>query len=157
MKKLAVGIAVCIVFLHTPGVLAHGEDEHDHDHLAALGRPGDASKVNRTVEVTMTDGMRFSPARIKARHGETIRFVLKNTGTVKHEMVLGTQADLKEHAALMRKFPNMEHADPNQASVEAGKTGELIWQFTKAGTFDFACLQPGHYEAGMTGKVVVSR
>jgi len=155
MKKLAVGIAVCIAFLHAPGALAHGDDEHDH--LAAVGRPGEASKVNSTVEVTMTDGMRFSPSRIKTRRGETIRFVLKNTGTVKHEMVLGTVADLKEHAALMRKFPNMEHADPNQASVEAGKTGELIWQFTKAGAFDFACLQPGHYEAGMTGKVVVSR
>ena len=84
------------------------------------------------------------------------RFVLKNEGKLKHEMVLGTIAELKEHAALMVKFPQMEHADPNQASVEPGKTGELIWQFTKAGTFDFACLQAGHYEAGMKGQVVVA-
>ena len=100
--------------------------------------------------------MRFSPASVSAKKGETIRFVLKNEGKLKHEMVLGTIAELKEHAALMVKFPQMEHADPNQASVEPGKTGELIWQFTKAGTFDFACLQAGHYEAGMKGQVVVA-
>ena len=99
--------------------------------------------------------MRFSPASVSAKKGETIRFVLKNEGKLKHEMVLGTIEELKEHAALMVKFPQMEHSDPNQASVEPGKTGELIWQFTKAGTFDFACLQAGHYEAGMKGQVVV--
>ena len=82
--------------------------------------------------------------------------MLNNVGTLKHEMVLGTIRELKAHAALMLKFPEMEHADPNQASVEPGKTGELVWQFTKAGTFDFACLQAGHYEAGMRGRVVVS-
>ena len=74
------------------------------------------------------------------KRGETIRFIVKNTGKLKHEMVLGTIEELKAHAELMRKFPEMEHADPNQVSVEPGKTGELIWQFTNAGTFDFACL-----------------
>ena len=94
--------------------------------------------------------------RSAAKKGETIRFVLKNEGKLKHEMVLGTITELKAHAALMVKFPQMEHADPNQTSVEPGKTGELIWQFTKAGTFDFACLQAGHFEAGMRGQVVVA-
>jgi uncharacterized cupredoxin-like copper-binding protein len=94
-------------------------------------------------------------AIITVKRGETIKFVVKNTGKMKHEMVLGTLKELKEHAALMQKFPEMEHADPNQISVDPGKTGELIWQFTKAGTFDFACLQPGHFEAGMVGKVAV--
>ena len=72
-------------------------------------------------------------------------------------MVLGTSAELKQHAALMRKFPQMRHSDPNAISVEPGKTGELIWQFTKAGTFGFACLVPGHFEAGMKGTIVVKR
>ena len=71
------------------------------------------------------------------------------------EVVVGTVKELHEHAALMRKFPEMEHADPNQLAVDPGKTGELLWQFTKSGTFDFACLQPGHYEAGMHGKIAV--
>ena len=143
---------------------AHGNEVHNkkqgasikEGHAAALGQPGDASKVSRTVNVTMSDAMRFDPARISVRRNETVRFVLRNDGTLKHEMVLGTFAELKEHAALMLKFPEMEHADPNQAIVDPGKTGELIWQFTKAGTFDFACLQPGHFEAGMKGRVVVA-
>jgi uncharacterized cupredoxin-like copper-binding protein len=91
------------------------------------------------------------------KRGETIRFVVRNTGKLKHEMVLGTIRELKEHAKQMRNFPEMEHADPNQVSVEPGKTGELVWRFTKAGTFDFACLVPGHFEAGMFGKVRVNR
>ena len=143
---------------------AHGDEDHDkkagassHEgHASALGKPGDAKKVSRTVEITMTDAMRFSPASVAVKRNETIRFVLKNEGKLKHEMVLGTIQELKEHAALMLKFPEMEHADPNQASVDAGKTAELIWQFTKAGTFDFACLQAGHYEAGMKGQVMVA-
>jgi uncharacterized cupredoxin-like copper-binding protein len=105
----------------------------------------------------MNDTMRFKPENIKVKRGETIRFIVRNTGKVKHEMVLGTIGELKKHAELMRKFPEMEHADPNQVSVDPGMTGELIWQFTKAGTFDFACLVPGHFEAGMVGKVRVSR
>lgn len=103
----------------------------------------------------MRDTMRFVPDYIDVKRGETIRFVVKNNGKLKHEMVLGSAKELKEHAALMQKFPEMEHVDPNQVSVDPGKTGELIWQFTKAGKFDFACLHPGHFDAGMVGKIGV--
>jgi uncharacterized cupredoxin-like copper-binding protein len=126
-------------------------------HAAALGRPGDPAKVTRAIEVGMGDDMRFQPREIKVKRGETIKFVVKNNGALKHEMVLGTMKELKEHAALMRKKPGMEHGDPNAVSVEPGKTGTLIWQFTKAGTFDFACLEAGHFEAGMAGKIIVRR
>jgi uncharacterized cupredoxin-like copper-binding protein len=143
---LAIGVA-----LAAPSALAHGDEHHDE----AYGKPGDPSKVSRTVEIVMSDAMRFTPAAITARKGETIRFVVKNSGQVKHEMVLGSIKELKEHAALMLRFPEMEHADPNQLGVEPGKTGEMIWQFTKAGKFDFACLQPGHFEAGMRGTIAV--
>jgi uncharacterized cupredoxin-like copper-binding protein len=143
---LAVG-----VMLAASSAIAHGDEHRDE----AYGKPGDPSKVSRTVKIDMSDAMRFTPVSINARKGETIRFVVKNSGKIKHEMVLGSIKELKEHAALMLKFPEMEHADPNQLSVDPGKTGELIWQFTKAGTFDFACLQPGHFEAGMRGKVAV--
>lgn len=140
---------------------AAGKD-HDHgaagekdDHASALGQPGDAAKVTRTVEVDMNDKMRFSPDKVMVKRGETIRFKVTNNGKLKHEMVLGSVKELKEHAEMMRKMPEMEHADANMVTVESGKTGELIWQFTKAGQFDFACLQPGHFEAGMKGKVAV--
>lgn len=141
-------------FISIPGfAYAHGDDEHGHDKI---GKTGDLAQVTRTVDVTMHDTMRFNPWTIRVKQGETIRFVLKNDGKVKHEMVLGDLAELKKHAALMRKFPDMEHEDPNQVSVEPGKTGTMVWQFTHAGTVNFGCLQPGHYEAGMHGKVIVA-
>jgi uncharacterized cupredoxin-like copper-binding protein len=103
----------------------------------------------------MTDNMRFTPSKVAIRRGETIKFVVRNDGKVLHEMVLGTRQAIAEHAALMKKFPEMEHADANMAHVRPGKTGEIVWQFTRTGEFQFACLQPGHFEAGMAGKVIV--
>jgi uncharacterized cupredoxin-like copper-binding protein/Cu/Ag efflux protein CusF len=162
MKRTIIASVLAVVLVSPVGVLAHRDENHGKQedrpaagHAETLGRPGDPGKVTRNVEVEMNDAMRFSPASIRVKRGETIRFIVRNTGKLKHEMVLGTIEELKQHAELMRKFPEMEHADPNQTSVEPGKTGELIWQFTNAGTFDFACLEPGHYEAGMVGKVQV--
>ena len=164
MKRRIIAYAIILSLGSVTGALAHGDEDHGKKedqradgHAAALGKPGDPDKVTRSVVVEMSDAMRFKPASVRVKRGETIRFIVRNTGKLKHEMVLGTIKELKEHAELMRKFPEMEHADPNQVSVEPGKTGELIWQFTKAGTFDFACLVPGHFEAGMVGKVRVSR
>ena len=145
-------IAVGVAFAAFSAV-AYGDERHD-EHTA-FGQPGDPAKVSRSIAIDMNDTMRYNPARIGVKRGETIRFVVKNSGQLKHEVVLGTIKELREHAALMKKFPEMEHADPNQLAVEPGTTGELVWQFTKYGTFDFACLQPGHYEAGMHGKIAV--
>ena len=159
IQATAAGIAMSFSIGFAYGDGNHGKKSGSQagEHASALGKPGDSKKVTRTIEVGMSDTMRFSPATIAAKRDETIRFVVKNNGKLKHEMVLGTVKELKAHAALMQKFPEMEHADPNQVSVEPGKTGELIWQFTKNGTFDFACLQPGHFEAGMVGKVTVAK
>ena len=129
----------------------------EEGHASALGEPGNAAKITRTVDIVMSDAMRYTPSSIKVKRGETIRFRVKNTGQTKHEMVLGSLAELKEHAKTMIKFPEMEHDDPNAISVEPGKTGELVWRFTKAGKFDFACLVPGHFDAGMRGKIAVRR
>lgn len=137
---------------------ATAADGHAHEHGDAddIGAPGQAAKVTRTIAVGMSDAMRFSPASISARQGETIRFTIRNTGQIKHEFVLGTDKELKEHAELMKKFPEMVHSEPNMVTVAPGTTGEVIWQFTKAGKIDFACLQPGHYDAGMKGAVNVA-
>jgi uncharacterized cupredoxin-like copper-binding protein len=164
MKRSIIAFALVLSLVSVTGALTHEETKHGKkqdrqtgDHGEALGKPGDPGKVTRGIQVEMNDTMRFKPANIEVKRGETIRFIVRNTGKLKHEMVLGTIKELKEHAELMRKFPEMEHADPNQVSVEPGMSGELIWQFSKAGTFDFACLVPGHFEAGMVGKVRVSR
>ena len=121
-----------------------------------VGEPGKAAEVTRTINVDMTDNMRFTPAEISVAQGETVRFVVKNSGAVKHELVLGTPTELKEHYAMMMEMPGMEHADDNMVSVASGKTGEVVWRFNKAGRVDFACLQPGHYDAGMKGFVSVA-
>lgn len=125
------------------------------DHASSMGQPGDAAKVTRTIAVNMTDNMRYNPENITVKKGETIKFVVKNSGRIKHEMVLGSMEELKEHAEMMKKMPGMEHADENMVVVDPDKTGEIVWQFAKAGKFDFACLQPGHFEAGMKGKIAV--
>jgi uncharacterized cupredoxin-like copper-binding protein len=104
----------------------------------------------------MSDAMRFSPAELVVKPGETVRFRLKNSGKVMHEMVLGTMQDLKEHAEMMQKHPGMEHDEPYMVHVAPGKTRTLVWQFTNAGEFHYGCLIPGHFEAGMVGKVRVA-
>jgi len=133
-----------------------GGHGHGHgDEETAIGKPGVASKVARTVTVDMTDNMRYTPASIQVKQGETVRFLVRNKGQVKHEMSLGTEQELLEHLEVMKKFPDMEHDEPGKVSLAPGKQGEILWQFTKAGTVTFACLMPGHYEAGMVGKVGV--
>lgn len=128
---------------------------HDHEE-SAVGKPGVAVDVSRTVKVSMTDAMRFEPAQVSAKQGETIRFVVTNAGKVKHEFVLGTETELKEHYEAMLKSPDMVHSDPNRVTLAPGAAGEIIWTFTKTGNIDFACLQPGHYDAGMKGIVAVT-
>ncbi len=120
-----------------------------------FGRQGDPKKVSRTVNIDMADTMRFTPAELSIKRGETIRFVVKNKGQVLHEMVIGTKKELAEHAELMKKHPNMEHDEPYMAHVNPGKQETMVWQFTKAGEFFFGCLVPGHFEAGMVGKIIV--
>jgi uncharacterized cupredoxin-like copper-binding protein len=161
MKRgmMALGVVVFLFFVGVPGRADESHHGHDHrsaeGHTAAIGTPGNPGDVTRSIEVEMSDAMRFKPDSISVKRGETIRFIVRNTGNLEHEMVLGTIDELKEHAERMRKSPEMEHDDPNMVSVEPGKTGELIWQFTRDGKVDFACLEPGHFEAGMVGKIVV--
>jgi uncharacterized cupredoxin-like copper-binding protein len=166
MRHALTTIAILAGCLSTGLVLAHGDDDHkakaedghahEHHDSDAIGVAGDAAKATRTVKVDMTDAMRFTPSTLKVRQGETVHFVVKNTGALKHEFVLGTEKELKEHYELMKKFPEMEHSDPNMVTVAPGQTGEVVWQFTKSGKVDFACLQPGHYDAGMKGAVTVA-
>ena len=140
--------------------MAHGDAEHKQagavkKEQKAWGIAGDAKQVKRTIEIRMNDNMRFTPDHIEVRQGETIRLVHVNNGQVMHEFVLGTKAELDEHAILMKKFPTMEHDEPYMAHVSPGKKGEIVWHFNRPGKFDFACLIPGHYEAGMVGTIKV--
>lgn len=162
MKK-SNAVACAALALSVNLAFAHGDEDYAKKHKydasnvedTAFGREGDPRKVSKTIKVDMADSMRFSPDKVVVKRGQTVKFVIRNVGQQLHEMVFGTVEELQEHAELMKKFPNMEHSDPNMAHVKPGATGEIVWQFTKAGDFQFACLQPGHFEAGMVGKVAV--
>jgi uncharacterized cupredoxin-like copper-binding protein len=120
-----------------------------------FGRAGDPKKAVRTIRVGMDDTMHFTPGDLVLKKGDTVKFVVRNDGKIMHEMVIGTMKELKEHAELMRKFPTMEHEEPYMAHVAPGKLDEIVWQFTRAGEFYYACLIPGHLEAGMIAKIAV--
>jgi uncharacterized cupredoxin-like copper-binding protein len=161
MKPLPILLLAGLCVL-SPAVPAHGTVDHDkapgtaRKEQTAWGIAGDARAAKRTIEVRMSDTMRFTPERIDVREGETVRFVIHNAGKVMHEFVLGTREAVEEHAELMKKFPNMEHDEPYMAHVEPGRKGEIAWTFNRAGEFDFACLLPGHFDAGMKGTVRVA-
>ena len=129
----------------------------DHGNFSA-GEPGDPKKPARVVNIKMFEGsgkMGYEPARIEVRRGEQIRFVLQNDGEEDHEFILATVAENRKHAEVMKKNPDMEHDDPNAKRLLPHGHGEIVWKFTKRGTFEFACLIPGHYEKGMFGRIIV--
>jgi uncharacterized cupredoxin-like copper-binding protein len=161
MLKLS-GVLLAFVAL-TGGVhgIAHGHGDKRHGSASAIkeqkdwGIAGDASTVSRTVDVSMGDNMRFMPEKLNVKQDETIRFRVKNTGSLLHEFVIGTKKENAKHAELMIKFPNMAHDEPYMAHVNPGETVEIIWTFNRAGQFEFACLIAGHFQAGMVGSLTV--
>lgn len=161
MRRIALVVLVVTAVLSSP-VQAHGDAKHQKKEAKAIsteekdfGREGDPKKASRTVQIDMSDKMRFTPASLAIKQGDTVKFVVKNSGKVMHEMVIGSMKELKEHAEMMKKHPGMEHEEPYMAHVAPGKTETITWQFTKAGEFNFGCLIPGHFEAGMVGKLTV--
>ena len=150
MVALAASGAAFASGSHTGG---HGHDGEE----TAIGKPGVAAKASRTITIEMSDNMRYTPSNIQVKQGETVRFIVKNVGKVKHELSLGTNKELLEHLEQMKKFPDMEHDEPSKVTLQPGTQGDVVWQFTKAGAVNFACLMPGHYEAGMKGAIQVGR
>lgn len=154
-------VLLAAVLLAAP-VLSHAAADHaghqmanmDHGSKTDVGQPG--KTASRSINIDMADNMRFAPERITVKPGETIRFVIKNSGVVRHEFVLGSTADLQAHYQMMLQQPAMEHHGAGNAlTLDPGQSGELIWRFPKQGEVAFGCLEPGHYPAGMKGLVTV--
>lgn len=136
---------------------SHHANEGAHGHgESAAGRPGNSKKISRTIKVTAVD-IKYDTAKFEVKAGETIRFVVTNTGKLRHEFSIGDAEEQKEHAEMMKQMPDMVHEDANTLSLEPGETKSLVWQFTRAGELEVACHIPGHYEAGMRSKVLVGR
>ncbi len=146
MKKILLVSALTLSLISSAAFA--GED------AASAGSPGDPDEVSRAIGITMMDN-RFKPSEINVKQGETIKFIVTNIGRKKHEMMIASPAELDKHAKMMKKFPDMEHPDEsNMIMVDPGKTKELIWRFTEAGTVNFGCPLPGHSK-GMLGTVSV--
>ena len=164
MKYLRIQFALLLlpvaVTLATCGLARADQGAHrhhgNHAHSPA-GQPGDPAKASKTIAVKMLDTMRFEPAEIQVKPGETVKFVVTNTGKIRHEFGIGTQDEQKAHAEMMLADPDMKHEDGSVITVEAGETKELVWRFSKAGIYEAACQVPGHYPAGMMARVVVKR
>jgi uncharacterized cupredoxin-like copper-binding protein len=154
MKKNIASLGVlALAILARAALPAFGHEGHHHDSFSA-GEPGDASKPSRTIEIEMSE-MKFSPPQIEVKRGEQIRFVIRNEGTEDHEFLLATTKENLAHAEVMKKHPHMEHDDPNGVRLSPYQSAELVWKFSKAGTFEYACLIPKHRDYGMIGHVVV--
>lgn len=141
---------------------AHGEMHKHHKTAGPLvkeqkpwGIGGEAKDARRTITIRMSDDMRFAPNHIDVKLGETLRLRAENKGQVMHEIVIGTRAELEAHAEMMKKHPGMEHDEPYMAHVAPGQRGDIVWTFNREGDFEFACLLPGHFEAGMRGTIRV--
>ncbi len=151
MRSISYCLLSGLLFVSAGALADAGHAGHGH----GIGEPGNPAKVSRTLRIEATDDMRFRPASVSVRLNETVKFVIVNKGALRHEFMLGTTKDLKDHAAEMLKNPEMEHDDDNAVSVEPKQTRELVWRFTRSGRVDFGCLIPGHYEGGMHGRVAV--
>lgn len=141
-------LTLCTVLLAGCGgsTSTHSADAHNHQH---------AQEVSRTIEIRMDDNMRFEPQSIEVKKGETIRLQVSNAGAIAHELVLGPKHELLEHAEQMRQGSQHAHHSDNAITLQAGESGEILWTFKDSGVLDFACLIPGHYEAGMKGEAIV--
>ena len=160
MRTLAAGLSVAAAILTTSvcALTLLGPASAHGNHTFAAGEPGDPKKPFRVVEVLMTDGpgtMAYAPDRLEIKKGEQIKFVLRNVGTVDHEFLINSFANNAKHKKEMEKHPDMAHDEPNGARLKPRETADILWRFTKAGTFEFACLIPGHYETGMKGTFIV--
>ena len=157
-------VLVVLVVLMLTGVLGegHGPGRHmggarDDTPSSGVGAPAQASDAERTVEVSSHDTMAFQPAGITVSAGETVTFAVTNTGKTVHEFTLGNAAMQQEHAQAMVHIPaGMTHEFPNSITLQPGETKRITWRFGDAASLEFACHQPGHYQAGMRGQITIT-
>lgn len=106
----------------------------------------------RVIEVIMSE-FAFSPSFIEVAAGETVTFRVTNEGVIEHEFRLIDEEAMAHHD---HDHGHEANAEGVFVMVQPGDTAELTLAFGEDVTFDeFACLIPGHYEAGMEGVLTV--
>jgi uncharacterized cupredoxin-like copper-binding protein len=153
-------LAITLILAATSMAFAAGTHAGGHDGMMDIGQAAEAGAETRTIQVMLMEteegDMVFEPRVLDFKAGETVRLAIENIGEQEHEFVMDTVAAVAEHKEVMNKFPEMEHDDPNAVRLAPGEKGEIVWTFANAGSFQFACLIPGHYEAGMHGALSVN-
>jgi len=133
-------------------------DMGGHDEEISFGEAGKAADVTRTITVAIED-LEYDLKNLTVKNGETIRFIIVNKDETEHEFTLGTAEMQAEDRAKMAKQSDagesMQMTEPNAVSVGSLETKELIWKFEGPGKIEFDCNVPGHYEAGMTGDIMI--
>jgi uncharacterized cupredoxin-like copper-binding protein len=173
--KLTALALACGAALATTSALADATHGKGHAGMMMIGKAGDPAKVTRTVTITMHDNY-YEPESLSIKEGETVKFVIKNAGSLVHEFSIATAAMhaahrpemmmMVEHGVLAPDRIDMEaakrmqatmghgmHDEPNSKLLEPGKSAEMIWHFPNHADLEFACNVPGHYDAGMVGKI----
>jgi uncharacterized cupredoxin-like copper-binding protein len=152
MKPIATfGLALITFVVSTAHSLGH--EQHRGESYSA-GEPGNARKPSRTIDIEMSE-MEYTPSRIEVKRGEQVRFRIRNVGKEDHEFLLATTEENLKHAEAMKKHPHKEHDEPNAVRLSPNKSAEILWKFTKSGTFEYSCLIPDHRDYGMIGRIVV--
>jgi uncharacterized cupredoxin-like copper-binding protein len=153
---IILAIALVVLGGHGPG--QHGPGQHlSSGGGSEIGAPAAADQATRTVHVTSLDRMAFDPGTSAVTAGETVTFEVTNAGQTMHEFTLGDAATRQEHAGMMAQIPEgMAHDIANSLWLLPGETKRLTWRFDARGTLEYGCHEPGHYEAGMYGEIVIS-
>ena len=156
--------------------MTHGSGHGGHGAAQGIGHAG--GHPTRTINITMGDNY-YEPERISLAHGETVRFVVTNTGDFLHEFNINTPASHVAHAPMMAMMfemgaleynrinhavinaskgtgHDMSHDEPNSVLVEPGQTRQITWTFDTMKDLEFACNIPGHYDAGMVGDFAIA-
>jgi uncharacterized cupredoxin-like copper-binding protein len=110
----------------------------------------------RVLEVTALDDLAYDPASIEVEAGETVRFVVTNSGAVDHEFVVG---DMEMQATAEEQMTEgmAGHGEAMASlAMEPGETAETVITFDEAGELFYACHIEGHYEGGMVGTITVT-
>lgn len=155
MRKVWFSVAVIAwVALAGPAMAAGMSGPmHSGEHFA-FGHPGEPGAHARVIHIQALK-LSFEPKSITVQRGETVKFVITNTSALMHEFVIGDPALQAEHEKEMQAQPGMPMHDANGVTLPPGQTRELLWTFTRDGTVEYACHVPGHFAAGMLGKITV--
>lgn len=127
---------------------------------AGYGSPAPATKADRTVAVNILPSLRYDPAALSVRPGETVVFKVTNEATAVHEFVLGdtkVQGDYQKMMAGMGSAPMTMRDQANVVDVQPGQTKQLAWTFptSSKGSVIYGSHQPGDYAHGLKGIITV--